>query len=737
MPNFHTISFVFRGIGIGFAGLLALLSAYVSADTVVSADISSDITWSAAQSPYVVPASLAVRNGAKLFIEAGVVVYMGNGASLDVQSGGVHAMGSAANPVRVTSFRLKDGQPAAPGDWGQWIFGSGTVDTRIEHAIFEYGKGIVVNAAAPVFNGVEIRNNQGAAMSIDLLASPVGRSNRAHGNTIDAILVPGGDIAGQVVWGIKGIPYLLESGEVSVGVSPLIATVSPSSMQQGGTQTFTLTGFRLGGLSKVSFARGDLSAQLLAGDSDSEAKMVVSAAPEASLGAVDLTALVDAGVVRKLGAFSIQRAEPALLAVTPTVVYYGAGSSTLEVAGKNLLPTTEVVLDGDVLPSTYLSTTRLTMVFSGQMGIGEHELRLRTPDPLNAGEFLWSEALSIKVSPPQVSVLPSVVSLLKGETRLLTVQLPFAASEEVSFALSSSAPLLVSVPGSVTVPSGAVGATFAVQGVAPGAAVISINHPSWPAAEVQVSILSAQPSLLSEYRLDEAAWSSLSKEVKDSSSNANHGVAVNGAKTGAAKLCNGGLFDGVANRHVSLPATIQDLAVNTFTMMLWVKPGRAHELDAESSWSTAGVSGQNYALYPTLNTSKWNWDYSGYAGVGISVGTNGISVYEHAGSYMPPVLVWPGAVAGDDWTHITLVYNNGVPALYVNGIFRKTGIKGSHSNVVPTYVIGSPNYGNYSLGVDEYKIFAGSLTATDIAALYANESAGMNWDGSPRLCGGE
>lgn len=245
---------------------------------------------------------------------------------------------------------------------------------------------------------------------------------------------------------------------------------------------------------------------------------------------------------------------------------------------------------------------------------------------------------------------------------------------------------------------------------------------------------------IAEWRMDEAAWNGTPAEVKDSGPYAKHGHALNGATTAGAKLCRGGNFDGASNRHVLLPADIQNLpglTADNFTQSVWVKPGKAHQIDPQSSNSTTGVSGQNFALYPSLNTATWNWNTGGYAGAGISVGTNGVSVYEHAGAYMPPVLVWVGAVSSSEWTHIAVVYNGGIPSLYVNGEFKKTGVAGTHpdhANVVPTFAIGSPTYGNYQGGVDEYKIFAGPLNDAQIATGYANEAAGRNWDGSTRTC---
>ncbi len=42
--------------------------------------------------------------------------------------------------------------------------------------------------------------------------------------------------------------------------------------------------------------------------------------------------------------------------------------------------------------------------------------------------------------------------------------------------------------------------------------------------------------------------------------------------------------------------------------------------------------------------------------VGISVGTNGILVFEHADFYLPCLLSHPRAIS--DWTHIAVVYTN-------------------------------------------------------------------------------
>jgi hypothetical protein len=269
-----------RVVGLGWgwmlfvlAALSALLPTTALAQTSVSGAINGDTRWSVANSPYVVSGELLVQGGATLTIDPGVTVYMSANARLRVEAGSVRAIGLPASLIRVLSDKTRLGQAAAPGDWDQWAFGSGTTNTRLEHMLFEHGKGLVVNGSAPVFNNLDIRNQQGAAMAIDLLAAPSGVGNRASGNTLNGIAVPAGDIAGTVRWGLRGIPYVVTAGTVSVGASPSIASVSPNTVEQGQTVTLTLSGTRLGGVAQASFDQAGLALTPFSGGSASQTFM--------------------------------------------------------------------------------------------------------------------------------------------------------------------------------------------------------------------------------------------------------------------------------------------------------------------------------------------------------------------------------------------------------------------------------------------------------------------------------
>lgn len=169
---------------------------------------------------------------------------------------------------------------------------------------------------------------------------------------------------------------------------------------------------------------------------------------------------------------------------------------------------------------------------------------------------------------------------------------------------------------------------------------------------------------------------------------------------------------------------------DNFSFECWVNPTATIVLAPESTSGTQGTSGERYALYPTWGGS--NNSITGPAnpdaGAGLSVGTNGIAVYEHGASYLTPLLVWTGSVSG--WTHIAVVYNNKQPSLYINGVFVKTGLTSLKNRVYPSLGqwpgnqynlsggIGGGNYGYFNGQIDEFRLWDVALSATQISTNY-------------------
>lgn len=110
---------------------------------------------------------------------------------------------------------------------------------------------------------------------------------------------------------------------------------------------------------------------------------------------------------------------------------------------------------------------------------------------------------------------------------------------------------------------------------------------------------------------------------------------------------------------------------NNFTFAAWIKPADATMLVPEANRGVVGMSEKrNDALVAPHGDG---FGGSGHAGCGLSVGTNGVCVFEHGANYFAPTLVHAAPLT--DWTHVAVVYREGQPSLYLNGAPARTGLK--------------------------------------------------------------
>lgn len=163
--------------------------------------------------------------------------------------------------------------------------------------------------------------------------------------------------------------------------------------------------------------------------------------------------------------------------------------------------------------------------------------------------------------------------------------------------------------------------------------------------------------------------------------------------------------------------TIRD----NFTIEFWARPSTTHQIDAQSATGTGGTSGQRYVVGPahvtgpTINAVDPSFSVSNTAaGIGVSMGTNGISVYEHSDAHMPATLAWSGTVTS--WTHVAVVYTNKLPRLYVNGQLVLTGSTSQRFTVVPSYSFFGFQYGSMPGHLTEMRIWNTSRTQAQIQA---------------------
>lgn len=465
------------------------------AQSAVSGVIATDTHWTVAQSPYIVSGDVIIQNGATLRIDLGVTIYMAPNSGLTIQAGALRAEGVESSPIRVLSDKTRQGQTAAPGDWKHWVFNSGTTNTRLDFVIFEHGSGLLIKGSSPTINYAVLRNHAGPAMEVDLSASPSGVGNQATGNTLNGVLVPSGDIVGNVKWGIRGIPYVVSSGVISVGASPNISSVIPNTLLQGETATINVTGSRLQGLSNVHFSKAGLRAEILPGATDSQAALSVSAESIAPAGATDLRLEVDAGEVRLPNALSVVQSQPVITTLLPSSLHLGQGGVEVNINGRNFTNQSVVMVNDIEVATQYQSATQLNINLTPPGTAGNLRIQLKTPNPRQSGQYLLSNEWLLPVVAAQITVSPAAVSVVKGGNRVLVVSLPYTApAGGLSVNLVSSVPTVATVPATVLVPEGQASASVQLSGTELGNTVITASRVGFVSGQSQVAVI-APPTL--------------------------------------------------------------------------------------------------------------------------------------------------------------------------------------------------------------------------------------------------
>lgn len=198
----------------------------------------------------------------------------------------------------------------------------------------------------------------------------------------------------------------------------------------------------------------------------------------------------------------------------------------------------------------------------------------------------------------------------------------------------------------------------------------------------------------------------------DLSGNARNGTLHNAVARVAGRFGSGLFFDGVDD------ALQWDYAgntpVNNFTMMAWFTTDVERYTEVENTTTTSGTLIDNHYLF-------WPDNRDTEAGAGISVGTNGISVYEHGNGYMPPLAVYDASI-GTGWNHVAVTYTDRQPRIYLNGVLVREGLVSPKSVVYAPQLAGvsAGFYGTFSGKVDDLRIYDRPLDAFEITAIMQN-----------------
>lgn len=460
-----------------------LLTGLAHAQTTVSEPIRTNQTWSASGSPYIVDADVAIEAGAVLTIEPGVTVRMGVNANLVVSNGTLRAEGSAATPIVLTaSSDIPGGSPSA-GAWGNLSFQEGTsTATRLEWVQVNYGKGIRIQGASPTLNYVDIRNSSGAAIQMDLRSSPSGVGLQASGNAVNGISVPAGDITGNVQWNLRGIPYVVATGELSVGARPIINTVTPATVQQGDTIDAVLSGSRLAGAERVSTDAAGVTASISAGASDTSVPIRIAVTRDQPTGKVNLVVQTSAGLVRLPAVLEVIPAKPTVrvTSMTPSYLRIGA-SASFQMTGTYLngasiaLPQDSGIALSDLVTTETTANFKLTA--AQQAPIGEKALLVTNalaPDTSATVKVsLVNGAPAISTDPGQISIAPT------AQANSITLRLSSVdvIAHDLSLALDDPDIATVS-PARLTIPAGSQQAAVTLSGLKVGTTMLTVTSPT-------------------------------------------------------------------------------------------------------------------------------------------------------------------------------------------------------------------------------------------------------------------
>lgn len=133
--------------------------------------------------------------------------------------------------------------------------------------------------------------------------------------------------------------------------------------------------------------------------------------------------------------------------------------------------------------------------------------------------------------------------------------------------------------------------------------------------------------------------------------------------------------DGARFADLALDTPTIDSPSDSFTLSLWAKPDiDLRVMPHESTKGRINETGKNYLINARSGRDLHGPDT---AIAGLAVGRNGAIVIERGSpDDVPAVLVSHEPIAG--WTHFALVYDKGVPSLYINGKLTRTGMKSGH-----------------------------------------------------------
>lgn len=225
--------------------------------------------------------------------------------------------------------------------------------------------------------------------------------------------------------------------------------------------------------------------------------------------------------------------------------------------------------------------------------------------------------------------------------------------------------------------------------------------------------------LVADYHFDECSYNGTAGEARDS--RGSYHATSSGAKPNTAA-------SGVVGRYLDATALNTYLTTGSkvplsgpYTIATWYKTPIAidnvNNIHSLAALEPAGGSCVGDFMY-TRDNDAYRWRvYTNAAGP--SIGTQVLNL-------------------ASGWHHIALVASGSTTQLYLDGTYRESlnlRINSSAATHGLRYIgssCDSLNLQAFRAPLDEFMVFNTALSATDVSAIYNNQRAGNNWDGTPR-----
>ncbi len=157
-------------------------------------------------------------------------------------------------------------------------------------------------------------------------------------------------------------------------------------------------------------------------------------------------------------------------------------------------------------------------------------------------------------------------------------------------------------------------------------------------------------------------------------------------------------------------STKSPLATN-FSITFWIKPEADIAITEEQEHGEMRT--RFFAIYPQNGEQRYG---KGHSTVGLSVGRNGIVVYERT---VNNKAVYRHAMPLSGWTHFALIYKNNTPNLWING--ECIGVGKTSDTIVHLDTNGSDPLSKadtYEGGLCNFNTYSFAIGETDIISLY-------------------